>query len=253
MLKPWQKNLILAALVVAVGLWIQWWASSAFILEGQICEPTNPPANCELYNVFLYSAWRLAKATDHWSALIAAVFTVVLAVFTGRLWYSTEGLFRVTKIVADADRPHMLVDFFKVSGIRQPPTDDGNVRTTFEYRFINYGRSPAFVKKYLFAVRIGVGDLPATPEYGEPISTNYIIGIKGWYGSLEPSSILVPQNEVAMILNGTGNYIIFGYIEYSDVAAVTHRHRFAYNFEWGAGDTSERFRPIGPDTYREYT
>jgi hypothetical protein len=182
------------------------------------------------------------KITD----VLVAGFTGLLAVYTARLWTAT-------RILADADRPHMLMESLKISGIRQAPGQDGNVRTLLDYRFVNYGRSPAFMRKSLFSVRIGPSDLPTLPEYGEPTSTSFIIGINGWYGSAEPSSILVPLADAAAIVDQTSNYFIYGYIEYSDVAGILHKHRFAYKLEWGAGDVSERFRPAGPDTYREYT
>jgi hypothetical protein len=77
--------------------------------------------------------------------------------------------------------------------------------------------------------------------------------VNAWYGSAVPSQILISQNDVADILSGAAAFYIYGYIEYTDVAEVLHKHRFAYRFEWGDGDISERFRPAGPDSYREYT
>jgi hypothetical protein len=83
-------------------LWIRWWGSSGFLLEGQICEVTDPPKNCESYNVFFYSTWRLAKAADHWSALVTAIATAFVAWFTWTLWQSNEKMWQATKTAADA-------------------------------------------------------------------------------------------------------------------------------------------------------
>jgi hypothetical protein len=101
MLKPWQKLLAFWILVAIVGLWIQWWASSGFILEGPICEQPKSHDHCTSHNVFFYSAWRLAEALSHWSELITAVFTIGLAVFTAKLWQSTNNLWEATKTLAD--------------------------------------------------------------------------------------------------------------------------------------------------------
>jgi hypothetical protein len=183
------------------------------------------------------------KITD----VLLAFFTFLLAIYTGRLWVATRAL-------ADSDRPHMLVDTFKLSGIQMPPVDDGRVQTRFEYKFINYGRSPAFMQRYIFAFTIiPEQDLPSSPEYGTMEPTNFIIGVNGWYGSVEPSMLLITQEDVAAVLNGTKSFIIYGAIEYSDVAGILHKHRFSYKFEWDGENVSKRFRPVGPDSYREYT
>jgi hypothetical protein len=91
MLTNW-RTLLLWALVAVFALWIQYWASSGFILEHQICGETKNPEDCGSYNVILYSAWRLAKALDHWTALIAAIATVAIGIFTYTLKRSTDKL-----------------------------------------------------------------------------------------------------------------------------------------------------------------
>ena len=40
--------------------------------------------------------WSAAESANHWAALIAAVFTVVLVIYTARLWWSTNRLWNVT-------------------------------------------------------------------------------------------------------------------------------------------------------------
>ncbi len=64
---------------------------------------------------------------------------------------------------------------------------------------------------------------------------------------------LVSVDDTAKILAGATSFFIYGYIEYSDTARKDHKIRFAYNFDWGEGGESIRFRPDGPDSYREYT
>jgi hypothetical protein len=205
---------------------------------------------------------------------------LLLALFTGVLAYKTSGLFRETaalraaadkqatemlrsikaaekaadaaKRSADSDRPHMLPDQFKISGMRGPVGDDGKIKSFLEWRFINYGRSPAFMKKTCFHTHIG-HELPPPPDYGEPTNSSYIVAVKGWFGSVKATEFPITASDAADILDGRNNCFIFGYIEYDDVVSQNHKMRFAYTFDWGQGDASERFRPAGPDTYREYT
>jgi hypothetical protein len=186
---------------------------------------------------------------------VTALFTIVLAVFTARLWYSTESLFRVTKVVADADRPHMIPSEMTISGIRQPPAEDGLIKTILKYKFTNYGRSPAFMKRFCLMVRVASHELETVPNYGEPTNTDFIIVVNGWWGSIEadPSIISIRPEDAAEILSGTCSLMVLGFIEYDDPASQPHRMRFAYRLSFGEGDTSTQFRPTGPDTYREYT
>jgi hypothetical protein len=173
------------------------------------------------------SGYRL-KITD--SLLVA--FTFGLTVFTGLLWKSTSGLFNVTKIVADADRPHMIPAEITISGIRGA-AESGNVRVKFEYKFINYGRSPAFMQRFCLMIRVGlgkIGELEPIPSYGEPTQTNHIIVVNGWWGTVDisPSMVAIAEQDVADILNGSAKLIIVGFIEYGDTASQMHKMRFAY-------------------------
>jgi hypothetical protein len=198
----------------------------------------------------------IGRSIDENNAVVTAVATVVIAVFLGLF---TMSLARSTRIAADAarrsadsDGPHMLPIQFKISGMRGPVGDDGKIKILVEYRFINYGRSPAFMKEFHVLVHIG-SQLPKIPDYGKPDKSSHIIAVAGWFGTSNPVEHLIPASDAADILDGRTNYFVFGYVEYNDVASQNHKIRFAYGFDWGPGDASERFRPDGPDTYREYT
>jgi hypothetical protein len=197
----------------------------------------------------------VAGVSHKYEGLITAAFTVVLAIFTGRLWYSTEGLFRVTKLLADADRPHLIPSEIIVSGIRQHPAEDGLVKTLFQYKYVNYGRSPAFLKRYCLMAKVVSKELEPDPSYDAAVTADHIIVVGGWWGSVAsgPNSVSLGPDDVAEILKGTRSLIILGFIEYSDPASQPHKMRFAYHMSFGEGDVSTEFRPTGPDSYREYT
>jgi hypothetical protein len=78
-----RRILLILALVVVFGIWIQWWASEGFPLEYPICgKGENAVANCPSYNILLFSVWRLAELLDPWCVLITAIATGAVAYIT---------------------------------------------------------------------------------------------------------------------------------------------------------------------------
>lgn len=65
-----------------LAVWILWWASSGYPLDGPICPSENTRDDCPRYDVLSYSAWQIAKFADHWSVLITAAATVAIAWLT---------------------------------------------------------------------------------------------------------------------------------------------------------------------------
>jgi hypothetical protein len=190
------------------------------------------------------------KITD--SLLVA--FTFGLTVFTGLLWKSTAGLFNVTKIVADGDRPHMIPSEMAASGFLNS-AEDGIVKVGIIYKFTNYGRSPAFMKRYCIMVLVSGTELGPSPDYGPPTQNDLIVVVNAVWGSADafPMAARLEQATVKKILEGTSKLLIVGYIEYSDTASQNHKMRFAYHLIFGEGDRSVQFLPFGPASYREYT
>src|SRR6185437_13903618 len=100
MLKYWRWLLVLASLLIVV-IWIAWWVSLGAPSTYEICSDARAPYNCENYNILFYSAWAFAKAADHWSALITAVATGMIGIFTYTLYRATTGLVESAKIQSD--------------------------------------------------------------------------------------------------------------------------------------------------------
>ena len=192
MLTHKHKLLIFWVLVLTIALWIRWWGSSGFPLEGHICEATEAPKDCNSYNVFLYSAWRLAKAADHWSVLLTALGTTAIAAFTWTLYKSSEKMWIETKKAAEAaDLSAKAVTIVEFPIIRTgwvgpdllavgelisagmsgesyggvvnngPPTEFSAI-SQIEYR--NFGRSPAFPIRMFLGYAV-VDKLPEKPVY----------------------------------------------------------------------------------------
>ena len=94
----------LGVAVAALSVWVAWWAASGFSVP--IC-PDASGKDCLSYDVIRSSvaswlsqaadwSWNAAESANHWAALIAAVFTAVLAFYAARLWWSTNKLWNVT-------------------------------------------------------------------------------------------------------------------------------------------------------------
>jgi hypothetical protein len=81
MLKGWGKWFLLAALAAYV-VWIHWWASSGYILDGEICRDPERHQECDHYNLIFYSAWRITAVLNYWNGLVTAIATGFIALFT---------------------------------------------------------------------------------------------------------------------------------------------------------------------------
>jgi hypothetical protein len=107
MLNNWRAILVILALAT-YSIWIWWWASSGFPLEGQICEQQHTANNCEGYNILVYSALKVAATADHWSAFITAIATGFVARFTWTLWRSSEKSWRTATESIDLARKEFI-------------------------------------------------------------------------------------------------------------------------------------------------
>src|SRR5262249_50075760 len=134
-------------------LWL--WASSGYPTTGEICEVSDGAKHCESYNIFFSSAWNAAEAVAHWSELIIAFFTVVLAVATIGLFVSSRALWNATERTAkiaeraltELEAPVVEVKILEPGIIRGPT---GSLETSrLSFCFANYGRTPAHILEIL--------------------------------------------------------------------------------------------------------
>jgi hypothetical protein len=176
--------------------------------------------------------------------VLLAIFTFFLVLYTARLYVATVRL-------ADADRPHMLISEMSASGITSPPGPDGNVTILFKHKFINYGRSPAFLQN--LCIQYTAKELKGPPTYEKQTPTRFIIAVNSWYGSIKPSELKIDGADIREILAGNTELYIYGRIEYTGLGKPPHVHRFAYYLVFEGGDASDRFYPAGPDSYWENT
>jgi hypothetical protein len=217
MLKSWQKNLILAALVVIVAIWIWWWATSGFPFEGEICEIAKPPKNCSSHNVFLYSAYRLASISNEWGVLITAIATAVVAWFTATLWQSNRDQLAHNRRVERA--------YVKMS--HNPPglmiSNDGSA-IVLEIK--NFGATS--ITKIAVDLKILTDDqiLPLPPRYEEMRSVNFctfLVADDRAFTQIEFDFSETTANAVP----ASSEVCVFGYVDYIDAFGQRHRGGYA--------------------------
>lgn len=197
---------------------------------------------------------------------IIAIFTVILGIATWFLWKATRDLVNDAKVTGISqiniaqksaenllatERPHMFMSEIKISGITTPPDADGMIALIFDYKMINYGRSPAFLSEFCFNFEI-ISELPPVPEYVSPMQTRYIIAVNSWYGTIDSSETKVEGNRIRSVVEGHSKFYILGYLSYSGSSRQPHKSRFCYQMIFD-GHTSIRFVPDGPDSYWENT
>lgn len=139
---------LLWSLVAIFAIWMGWWASRDFPLEEQICGGDKAANDCASYNIVLYSAWRLAEATDHWSALITAFATAFIAWFTWTLWRTSEKQGSIAQKSIDLARAEYISSHYPRIVLR----DVHLIAETVHYTLVNIGGTAAtVVESWIFA------------------------------------------------------------------------------------------------------
>jgi hypothetical protein len=252
MLKNW-RIFLLFALIAVYAIWVQWWASSDFPLEHQICGEGEAKNDCASYNIILYSAWLLAKATDHWSALVAAGATVAIAWFTLTLRNSTEKLFIATDIAAAAaKRSTEIVEeellrtrraWVGIHGTIQavnPLTfDDSGARGAIKMIVKNGGDSPAIGFHVVYNVSIRPFPHDDPRQFLMQADPNSILQFSHNMGRLVlPNEVSempsyefnVPRTAFGIGPNGNVSVWLTGYIGYRDEFDLPHATTFLFRY-----------------------
>jgi hypothetical protein len=117
-------------------------------LEGEICNQTkgNGQQDCALYNLDLYFIWRVKEAFSR-SDFVTAVATVVMAIFTGTLWWSTRGMLRATNETIRATNRNFAAEHRPWISVNAELTrlrfERGEAIVDVTYTLKNTGNSPA--------------------------------------------------------------------------------------------------------------
>jgi hypothetical protein len=138
------------------------------------------------------------------------------------------------------------------------PTGDAIVPINFPIRTpvseINYGRSPALVRKISISFKVldwPIPDIP--PDYATP---DDIAPLFLPPNGERPHTInrvgRMSKEEFEDICAGKKCFTIYGYVEYDDtIQKSSHRTQFCHT--WYYRDGIRTYRPIGPKSYVDYT
>jgi hypothetical protein len=231
MSKPSRQILALAALGVIYVLWMNWWASAGFPLEGQICEIPEPAKNCGSYNVFFYSAYRLAAIANEWGTLVTALATIVIAFFTATLWYVTRGTLQAAIESIELSRNEFLATNRPLLRVRYFKPSDGKHDARMDIRFtvVNVGKSAA----HLLGSSLSIGyfldrSLPA-PFYAAGLDVSgqrkFEIGASDEYIFTPPR----PKEDAPWPLH------VYGYLVYADGQGNTRTTAFCRRWHMNPG------------------
>jgi len=139
--------------------------------------------------IFVSIKW-LLHGLHRYEGSFTALFTVVLALFTGRLWFSTEKLFRATKLLvegADNTARHQLRAYVGVKsiGFEKPLSPLHPVE--IKILIVNFGNTPAL--NYQTDIRLSLRENPLQTPF-IPKMRNFIDG---------GGDTLMPGSESAVI------------------------------------------------------
>ena len=231
-------RLVAAAIVLYVTvLWT--WALGGFSEQSDVCEITAAGKNCESYNIFFATAWKFAKTTDHWSALITALATGVVAWFTATIWITNRRqLSHAHQVerayISGGGVPEMRAEgramgSLKTGKVVHIPVPTGR----FTIHINNQGKTPGEI----FQIAIEFCTADAVPA--EPIYTNRIHH-QNWIGPGTQSRALFSVPIPADLADP----IVYGRFFYRDIFSETvHSSGFFQDIDRRTGQSQSAAPP----------
>lgn len=220
---------------------------------GQLCDQGGNATSevCPTHDGVSYAFFKIFNFLQLYNGAITAIATGCIAALT-------FALIRLQRLTAHAlmssERPHMVVNQLKVSGLTSAPTADDKVALQLTYRIQNYGRSPAFAKELAIVIRAAVEELPDGLPYEKVHELRGTTAPDHWYGSQYPSTVLLNADLARFVVAGNVKLFIYGYFKYADVFDRSHETRFAYQLVVDVGaDASKHFATVGPGSYWAHT
>jgi hypothetical protein len=236
MLKRW--HIVSACLLVLYVVWIHWWASSGYIVEGSICDTYDPPKNCENHNILFYSAWTVGKALDRWSTLITALATVVIGLFTFTLWTSNRQLLKTTNQSINLARDEFLSTHRPKLRVRQFVLDLPTPENPLVVHFatVNVGATPANWRNIAAEVALWNGrswEAPGVHQIVESINHPPIKSGQRLQVAIR-SRFNISAEQIRAIEKGSLVVCAVGELTYADSSGVMRRTGFRRNYDIGA-------------------
>jgi hypothetical protein len=242
------------ALCAICAIWIYWWASSGFPLEGQICEIPEPPKNCGSHNVFFYSAYRLASIANQWGVLITAFATVAIGYFTYTLFITSATQAQLTRESIDlarqefisTHRPKIIVYGVDFGGT--PNDSEQEIPVTF--RYVNSGVATAYVTQIgTRVIHLFKSTLPNDVQF-RIAQLPYPIEVKSGMHAFAITVDTMPSTSPNLLkaLEGVEKVVCVGYLVYEDDNGTKRQTGFCRAYD----RSSNRWQPMNDDDY-EYS
>jgi hypothetical protein len=207
---------------------------------------------------------------------VTAFAAILIAVFAWSLWRSSEKMWRLTHVAANAARqsadalvvaeqaqllavfgvsniPHVLSELGKherSTGDVVPPEEEVTTpkeRVYVQYAFKNYGRTPAILKEISHELRLW-NRLPEELRYSPiPAMPKELAVVAGASTEALQCTLMVPLTVEAATSIRTGDSFLwlYGHVVYEDAFGRQREHRFLYRYRIGPG-----FQPY---SYKDYS
>ena len=209
MLKPTAPRIFVAVCCLFGILLAAAWLSGS---HAEICNEVRPDhENCQKYNLAAFVLIGMAKFLNDYGVALTAVATAAIALFTWTLWQSSEKMWSVTKVSADAAveaadaaiaveraRFFIVIEYHNLTEVISNAESRGVLAAgenfSIRYRFQNYGKTPGIIKA--LTVNSMIATEAIEPSRHPIVITEfpeYMIGANGptktsWY-----SPVLVPD------------------------------------------------------------
>lgn len=236
--KPSASRVVSALLCGFCILLIAAWFSGS---TREICETAAGHERCIAYNLAAFILLQIREALHSIEGIITALATIAIAMFTWTLWQSSEKMWEVTKLNADAaDRSARAAIALQSPIIRIEPEgvgfEDGRIKEiAYEECLVdgvmlsNLGPTQAFPIEILYGFAVGEV-LPEKPiyRYIGKFPPNFILNAEPRRQRLDLGFPL-ETGQRAKILGG--NYLwFFCTLIYDDFMGERHAHGFCWRW-----------------------
>lgn len=180
MLSTKTKKVVFAYIFGFLLVFIFSWRSGDY---GEICEYNNATnqKNCTAYEFAPFICVKIFNALNDYGAVITALATIAIALFTYTLWASSEKMWRATeKSAAAAEQAAQAAIGVELPRLFATKIEFAHIKDSFvkiAITITNYGRTPAFVTHE--SAEFLKGQLPRDPKYLNTLTVEHGTVIEG--------------------------------------------------------------------------
>lgn len=221
-------------------------------------EPQKQHNNHQAEGAQVYDVRILSQPRDNWFIASVVVNIIGVGISLGVLfaiWSQSKSIKKQVGAMVTSDRPWLLVTAAERSSVTIPEGD----YMAAVWKFKNFGKTPAFIKRVIGGVDI-VGnfqtDLMPIAEFTEPYAgaDERILAPNQHTGDIKfKMARIMPNDEFHALTKSEKFLLLYGQIEYSDTfdGNLLHISRFCYRYTFGQRDGF--YFECGGAEYNKYT